>query len=355
MAQDGPGTGAPNAMAAGVPAEAGAAKPTGWIALAGLTPRFAVNLGLLLALVVGVRAWAWYCMNWSAGQLEIVGGGIVSVVSAVLIKVLDDRQRQALKRTGLLMLGDRLGTEMLTTLLAVAVVSASFLGTIEVVSPIAGTVQGRLVSAGERTPRPLADGAARFVFATTLWSPAQVRVQVSGYPDRLVPVRALVPTPLSIPRSFVRPIVLLRPNKRLFVDIDSNPMMLKVTIIPDRGPTIERSLRDFHGQPVLIGCGADVDISAGTRASLERDFPNLPRMLRPVSLEGDRFEISAGDQVDVKVLFDEAMIVDNNTPYAQRRFRVKAPSGDEVPSQEEVLFVDAMEYRDLPPSEVHVR
>jgi hypothetical protein len=302
-----------------------------------LDPRFVSNLGLLALLLAGGNLWLWGCTDWTASGYVLLGG------VAVAYRLLKPQQREGLRKAALGLLAQPRGTGAVLTAFGVAALAGSFLGTIEIV-PVK-TSGSRVVSIGSRAPYPIVDGRLRFVVPTTLWSSAVVRVKVDGYPDRMVTVRPFLPTPLTVPTSFVRPVVLLRPDRRLLVDIAHNPMMLHVRIGTEAGAPIDRRLYDFHGQPVWIACDPDVELPADERARLERDFEHLPE-LQPVALGGDRFELAPGDDVDVQVLFVEGARVENNSVYLHKHFQVK-PAYVGVPPQIEMLYGEDVRYYDV--------
>src|SRR5262249_12244398 len=110
---------------------------------------------------------------------------------------------------------------------------ACFLGAVQVEA---------MQEAGDRTlwvhrtdmssPEPArlaAGGSVRSLVWTSLWSPSQVRVKVSGYPDLLARVRPWERVRLYTLSSFLRPVVLLQPSAELINIVRNNPMSLAIT------------------------------------------------------------------------------------------------------------------------------
>ncbi len=99
-----------------------------------------------------------------------------------------------------------------------------------------------------------AGGMIRSLVWTTFWSPAQVRVKVSGLPDRVVTVLPWTKQEFQVPHSFRRPVVLLRPSVELTQVLANQP---RVLIVEYRG---EKRENEFKGQALWINCDDDVEV-----------------------------------------------------------------------------------------------
>jgi len=164
-------------------------------------------------------------------------------------------------------------------------------------------------------------GEAVRTLAWTSWlKPTAWRVKVSGYPDEVVTVRPWRRVSLSVPASFQRPVVVLRPTVDLFDIVHNTPRRIAVRVTFPRSPSSPGPTREFRtqsdGQPLQfdghslwIGCDEDVDIplrleaawraelSANQRASL------INYWLRPRALTGERVALQVGSEIQVE-MFD---------------------------------------------------
>lgn len=319
----------------------------------GLGHGLVVNLGLLGFLALLAELWAGYYTDWSLGRVNaVLGSSLISSYLAVVFRtILRDRQRRALFRVALYVLGGRRCTAFLAALLTVGIVGASFFGTVEVIG--AGGTEQLTVTAGSVADilraRALAPEAhARFLFTSKWWSRTEVRVKVSGYPALQVAVTPLRRTSLAVPGAFTRhPVILLRPEPGLFQALANNPMILRVWVIRPDGSRVERTLEPFRGQPVLIGCDADVRPRGPLGEVLARDL-HRPGMSALAALD-EPVELRPDDQIDVWVVYAESARIENNTVYTRAHFKVRRPpSGGDVPSQVEPLYADEVRFRDLP-------
>src|SRR5262249_11122561 len=115
----------------------------------------------------------------------------------------------------------------------------------------------KIHAAGETTARistlPVG-GTLRWTGWTTWWSPAQVQVKVSGYPERTVSFEPWQRVPVYVPDSLVRPVVLLWPGVDLIDSVRDTKSTLQIKV-KQGGQTLTRQI-DFEGYALWIG-GAD--------------------------------------------------------------------------------------------------
>jgi hypothetical protein len=130
---------------------------------------------------------------------------------------------------------------------------------------------------------------------------------------------------LAIPGSFLRPVVLLRPEPKLYGELATLPMTLVVTV-----GDVSRSIKEYHGETVWIGCERDVDIPASLVEQWRTELAESKRplflrnWLRSVDLEPG-LEIKPGDEVQVEIKQQESPEIESPavpSSYVKARFRV---------------------------------
>ncbi|HEV8118002.1 MAG TPA: hypothetical protein VGQ32_05725 [Thermoanaerobaculia bacterium] len=299
-----------------------------------LSPLFVANLLAILGLGVAVSAWILYYTDWfpAVGGLLALGG-VVSWLAFVSRVLSEDRMKALQAWADRSILCRRATLASVALLAAAGLVAASFLGAIQVESvrePADRYLRvDRVGSAPGDEDRLRAGEVFRVPARTSFFAPSRWLVKVSGYPDAVVTVRPWQRIALSIPASFRRPVVLLRPTVDLFDEVHNIPRKLTVQA---GGRTYESR---FDGHPVWIGCDEDVDVplrlEVAWRAEVEaRRRPSVVNTwLHPVPLTAERLELKPGGEV-VATLFDE-----DQKPWA-KKILVRRDSGF---PQEEVLDV----------------
>lgn len=247
--------------------------------------RFLVNVVLLLVLGVLFSGWLLRYTDWFpefGGMLAL--GGLFSWLG-VVSKVLPEARIKTLQETidSWLSTSVRL-TRVLVGILAVMVIGANFVGTIDVQSM--GEPSERLVrffdadqpsdgtsgDLGSAARLPVA-GRVRSPQFTNWVRPTTVRVKVSGFPSLIVPVRPWHHELLTVPASFrLAPVVLLVPSSTLTALRD------KLELDVDVDGTTHRHL--FDGNAVWVGCEDDVRVPDERLDQWRAEAPEVLPFLR---------------------------------------------------------------------------
>lgn len=290
-----------------------------------LSPLFVTNLMAILVVGVALCAWILYYTEWfpAIGGLLALGG-VLSWL-AFVSRVLPNHRLEALQTwADRAILCSRITLTVLVLLAVVGLASASFLGTVQVESLRESTDRFLRVHPVNSSPgdevRLRAGEAFRRPVWTSLWNPATLRVKVSGYPDEVVTVRPWRREALSVPASFERPVVLLRPTVDLFDAVHNSPRRLSVRVAFPKGLSSSRPPREFLAQPdgqplqfdgrsLWIGCDEDVDIPLRLEAAWRAELGASQRSsminywLHPRALTGERLALETGSEIQV-TLFD---------------------------------------------------
>jgi len=269
---------------------------------------FLPNLVLLVIVGVGFSAWVLAYTDWfpTIGGLLALGGAFswIAFVSGLLSK---NRQEelQALFDQNVF---DRRRTTILVFVIgAVLALLAAGAASVEIDS----AQDGATLTTWNEPPQALhgdtlfvpARDHVRKVVRTGLFGARTFRVKVQGLPDQILTVRARQRMRLTIPYSFLRPVLLLQPTSAITGLLANTPMVLEVVV---HGQT--RRLRDYRGEAVWVGCDADVRVPTRIqeqgRSELEASKRGLlvPRWLYPRGLPGSRIELLPGDVVIARVL-----------------------------------------------------
>ena len=289
-----------------------------------LSGLFVGNLVSILVVGVALCAWILYHTDWfpAIGGLLALGG-VLSWL-AFVSRVLPNHRLEALQTwADRAILCSRITLTVLALVAVVGLVSASFLGTVQVESVRESTDRFLRVYPVGSTPgdevRLRPGEAFRKPVWTSFWNPTALRVKVSGYPDEVVTVKPWQREPLSVPASFERAVVLLRPTVDLFDVVHNSPRKLSIRVTFPKGPSSSRPPREFHaeadGQPLLfdgrslwIGCDEDVDIplrlEAAWRAELgaNKRASMINYWLQPRALTGERLALEIGSEIQVTLL-----------------------------------------------------
>ena len=309
--------------AAGVsPEKASAGEP-------GLSPLFVTNLLAILAVGVAFCGWILYYTEWFPAIGGILAlGGVLSWLAFVSKILQDDRTKAIQTWADRAILCSRITLGVLVLVTAFGLLAASFLGTVQVESIRESTDRFlRLHPAGSpggEDERLRPGEAVRRPVWTSFWNPAVWRVKVSGYPDELVTVKPWRRQTLSVPSSFERPVVLLRPTVDLFDAVHNSPRRLAIRVASPASPgsPSPRRSRDltaeadgqpleFDGVPIWVGCDEDVAIplrlEAAWRAELgvHQRASMINYWLHPRALPGERLALEIGSEVVVTLLDQE--------------------------------------------------
>jgi hypothetical protein len=220
---------------------------------------FVRNLVLLVMVSVAVSGWFLAYTDWFAEVSALLALGGLFTWIGVLSKLLTEKRTQQLQEwVEVAVFSSPTLTRRLVALAVAFVALASFTGTIEVQSQ--GDASDRLLwfafdaRSNEPADRLEPGGRVRAPWLTSWWSPAQVRVKVSGYPSLVTTVQPWRRTDLVSPGSFLMtPVILLVPTTEL--SQFSRETRLRVTVNGALAATLP-----FDGHPVWIGCEDDVRV-----------------------------------------------------------------------------------------------
>ena len=300
---------------------------------------FVVNLSLFL--IFGVYG-CWWLIYFTDAFPQIGGllalGGAFSWL-AFASKIIADERRRELQTWA-----DRIiWSNPWTRWVFVAMVSASLLltslfGSIQVESTH-GVADRDLVIASlgsapvEPVALPSAGKVRRPVWVS--WSSSTWRVKISGYPDRTVTVGPFRRIDLALPRSFLRPVALLRPTIGLFDAVHNLPRNENLLV---RIGT-QQFRTSFDGRAIWVSDDDDLEVpsSLETAWHAELGAQNRPSILyywlHPQKLPGLRVGPPPGTDVHVSVLDAD------NKPFVQASFTVRSVEGREDFVQEVKLDV----------------
>ncbi len=291
-----------------------------------LSPLYVTNLVAILLAGVSFCAWILYYTEWfpAIGGLLALGG-VLSWL-AFVSRVLPNHRLEALQTwADRAILCSRTTLAVLVLLAAAGLAFASFLGTVQVESVRESADRFLLVHPADSPPGEEVRLRAGEVFRgpvwTSFWSPAALRVKVSGYPDELVTVRPWRREMLSVPASFERPVVLLRPTVDLFDLVHNSPRRLSVRVTFPGGRPHSRPPREFltepdgkplqfDGRSLWVGCDEDVDIPLRLEAAWRAELAASQRSsminywLHPRALTGEHLRLETGSEIHV-TLYDQ--------------------------------------------------
>jgi hypothetical protein len=271
---------------------------------------FLKSLLLLLAFGVAGLGWLLLYTDWyeSVGGILALGGALswLAFVSRVMKK---ERLEQLQDWADAAIFNNPRTPWVVSALLAGGVVAACFVGTLELRSG-SGALLERAVSVrrpGGETTAGLR-GSVRLPLFTTWWSPARVRVKISGYPEADATVMPWSRTTLVAPDHFLRPVVVLRPDKDLLDKLVNNPKTLVVEQTSSSGPPKTARLVGYHGQAVWVGCDEDVDVPDSVLETWKSELAArdqsamLSLWSHPLALPEGPEALKQGDRLVAKIL-----------------------------------------------------
>jgi len=220
---------------------------------------FVRNLVFLLALGVAISGWLLAYTDWFSNVSAVLALGGLFTWAGVVSKLLSAPRTAELQAwVDRAVFSNRTLALRLIVLATVLMALASFAGTVEVQSQ--GDPSSRLLWFGfvpghfEGAERLESGARVRAPWATSWWSPAHVRVKVSGYPSLLATVNPWQRVRLVSPSSFLMtPVILLVPTSRLAQFSRDTKLVVSVDGLPTG------SIR-FDSHSVWIGCEDDVRV-----------------------------------------------------------------------------------------------
>lgn len=295
---------------------------------------FVRNLVLLVVILVAISGWLLAYTDWfdEASTLLALGGLFTWI--GVLSKLLSKQRTENLQAwVDRVVFENTMLARKLIILGIAFVILASFAGTVEVRSQ--GDASSRVLwfafdpKSREPGERLEPAGRVRAPWVTSWWSPAQVRVKVSGYPSIVTSVRPWRRVELVSPGSFLMtPVVLLVPTSELAKF--RRDLMLRVTVDDGTAVTLP-----FEGHPVWIGCEDDVRVPEAImtdwRATLGISPDVLAGWQTPRAVTVD---LHGGSTVKVEIVHNNG-----RSFVPQRVITVSTPGRSEEFPQREVIDV----------------
>ena len=254
-----------------------------------------LNLALFVLLVTLFYLWTWFYTDWY--RTAITSSLLVTVIPAALgvitklipeslLKTWKPKVYHFLVRIYVELVGCARHTEttmVLGGLFGLGLVLGTLLGSVGVrlpKDPSAPTVKERVYWIG-RQGSPggplslLPEKEARYVFWTIWGVPARVRVKIKEYPEQTVSVYPWHRHTLTVPLSFYRRVVLLRPTATLNDLIHNNPSTLLIKV----GSRDEQRVEGYNGAALWIGCDGDVAVPEALRRGWAQELASRPTLL----------------------------------------------------------------------------
>lgn len=267
---------------------------------------FVGNLILIGAFGVALSGWILYYTDYFG-----VFGGLLSLTGifswlAFVSKALPERRLKALQVVIYRWFFNSFKARVTVLLLFfLGLVVAAFFGTVQVESLQEASDRALWVHRyGSETPEPerlTPGGRVRSLVRTSWWSPSNIRIKVSGYPDQVALVKPWRRLRLYVPSSFLRPVAVVRPSVELINFIQNNPMPL---VVKAGGREVAR-IKEFDGHAMWIGCDDDVQIPASLEDVWRGELVAAGHLsllhywLHPRQLEGARLELQPNAEIEV--------------------------------------------------------
>ncbi|MGH9347639.1 MAG: hypothetical protein ACRD26_10275, partial [Vicinamibacterales bacterium] len=223
----------------------------------------ALNLALWLLLGVLVSAWCLYYTDWFPAVLGLFGLTGIFAWAAFLANLLREERKKEFQEAFERALMRQRSLAWLAIVFAALLAFAAGHGSLQVESYEAGgprgiriTKPGDVSSAQRAVLKPLSTHKqllAASWFRSSWPGPREYHVKVSGLPPRLVEINLLRRTPLVVPSSFLRPVLLVRPSANLAAAASGSagPLKLVVSVRRKNSPTEERfRIEEYRGNAV---------------------------------------------------------------------------------------------------------
>ncbi|AKF86077.1 hypothetical protein MFUL124B02_21215 [Myxococcus fulvus 124B02] len=219
-------------------------------------------------------AMLWWVLHYTDGFEQVGGflalGGALSWLAFVLRLISEDRTKQLQSWLDEQVLSNPRTPRFTVAALVGFVAFIHCLGTIELEAPreaVERSVEVRLAGAAQGDEQTIpASRALRMNFWRWPFSAPEIEVRVMGYPERRLQLSRWWwrKTTLRIPESFLRPVILVRPEEHLANRIRQNKVQLNI-LVTREGRTKQYSVDGYGGEGVWIGCAEDVEVPAHIR------------------------------------------------------------------------------------------
>lgn len=258
----------------------------------------------------------WWVLHYTEWFEEIGGflalGGALSWLAFVLRLISDERTKQLQSLLDARLLANPRTFRRVMLGMSIFAVAIFFVGTVELEAPgevIDRSVDVRRTGATEGDQETVpARRAVRLLFVRWPFTAPELEVRVAGYPELRVSLSRWwwSKTRLRVPESFLRPVLLIRPQETTANQLRTNNVELKVTVTSG-GQTQTRVIEKYDGSAVWVGCDVGVDVPTHIRESwaAELKFPWHPlasKWTHPVVFkEGPFHSLKPGDKVVVQL------------------------------------------------------
>jgi hypothetical protein len=277
---------------------------------------FAANLVLTLVLGVGASAWLLAYTDWfpAIGGLLALGGAF-SWIAFVSGALRDERKKGFQQWLEEQVLTSRVATVLILVLIATGVVVVLCTGSVTISSlqdtPALVTYYPNAAdSVGDTLDVQPRASHCRPVWVGRVGGPRRMRLLAQGLPDLVIDVRGSERRAVTVPYSFLRPVLLLRPSAAFIDQLGEEKGTLKV-----KTNNSTWSLSKFKGRPVWIGCTADVEVPQRIRDSWSSEHVDQASDLvhglwaSPMSLPGPRIDLTIGQRVEVSFEGEEGHVM----------------------------------------------
>ena len=273
--------------------------------------RVLLNLGLLIALGVGITGWMLYYTDWFPVVGGLLGlGGLFTWIAFVSGLLKDERKEEFQEGFERLVLLER--RTWMAVLLAggLFLLWASLHGTI-VVRSLADDTDRTVEIQGDASFLPPRAEQKYLVF--TGWTSRDVEVKVSELPAETFQVAPLRRRIVASPSSFTaRPVLLIRPDVRVSANANAFPFELVVRRGGEGGEVIGKIERgQYQGEAVWVGCDTDVLVPASVvdrwhLEMLRSEVPEevLTRWTAPLAVAEDA-ALGEGDRIRAELLRED--------------------------------------------------
>ena len=224
---------------------------------------FAANLVLLVVVGVAALGWILAFTDWfpAVGGIFALGGALSWL--AFVSRLLKKERLEELQDWADHAIFDNRRTRLTVVAIGIAgLVGACFVGTLELQCESGASVP-RSVSVrrvAQSVPgKTTLSGSLRLPYVTSWAMPSRVYVKVSGYPEVEATVRPWSRTTLMAPDQFLRPVVVLKPDKDVLQMLVNNPRDLVVRVVSGPQPA-DYTVPGYHGETIWLGCDEDVDV-----------------------------------------------------------------------------------------------
>lgn len=267
--------------------------------------RVLLNLGLLIALGVGISGWILYYTDWFPVVGGLLGlGGLFTWIAFVSGLLKDERKEQFQEGFERRVLLERRTWRAVLLAGGLFLLWASLHGSI-VVRSLADDTDRTVEIQGDASFLPPRAEQKRLVF--TGWTSRDVEVKVSGLPAETFRVFPLRRRTVATPSSFTaRPVVLIRPEPRAAANVEKNGFKLVVRRNGQAIASIQGG--QYRGEAVWVGCDDDVlvpaaEIDRWRLEMLRDDLPEdvLTRWKAPLAV-AEAVNLEPGDRIRAEIL-----------------------------------------------------